>query len=101
MCDTVKSLPKQFNMPSLSSEVTATRAALELTEALCHPHNSTPYAPLSDNTITALKELSEKFTNATISASALPSSSHPDTPRLPRVNTREAGEATRVEEVRE
>ena len=74
---------------------------MELTEALRHPHTITPYAPLSDNTIIALKELSEIFTNATIADSALPSSSHPNTPKLPRVKTREAGEDTRVEEVRE
>ena len=88
-------------MPNLSPAETATRVALELTEALRHPHTSTPYAPLSYNTITALKELSEIFTNATISISALPSSSHPDTPRLPRAKTRKARQATRVEEVQE
>ena len=100
MCDTVKFLPKQFNMPSLSSAEKAIRAALEMTEALRLPHTSTTYEPLSYNTITSLKELSEIFTNATISESALPSSSHPDTPKLSRMKTPEAGEATRVEEVR-
>ena len=88
-------------MPSLSPAETATRESLELTEALRHPHTSTPYETLSDNTITALRELSEIFTNAAIADSTLPSSSYPDTPKLPRVKTREAEEATRVEEVRE
>ena len=74
---------------------------MDLTEALRHPQTSTLYAPLSDNTITALKQLSDIFNNATIADSSIPSSSHPDTPRLPRVKTSEAGEATRVEEVRE
>ena len=101
MCDTVKFLPKKINMPNLSSSETETRAALELTEALRHPHTSTPYAPLSDNTITELKELSDIFTNKTIDNPALPSSSHPNTPKLPIVKTSKAGEATRVEEVRE
>ena len=72
---------------------------MDLTEALRQPHTRTPYAPLSDNTITALKELSDIFTNATIADYALPSSSHPDTLKLTRVKTREAGEVTRVEEV--
>ena len=87
-------------MTILSSADTATRAALELTEALRHPHTNIPYATLSDNTITALKDLSYIFTNATTSNPELPSSSHLDTPKLPRVKTREAGEAKRVEEVR-
>ena len=38
--------------------------------------------PLSDNTITSLKELSDIFTNATIANLTLPSSSRPDTPKL-------------------
>ena len=59
-------------MPRLLSAETATQAALELTEALRHPHTSTTYAPLSYNTITALKELSDIFTNATIANPALP-----------------------------
>ena len=66
VCDTVKFFPKQFKMPILSSADTATRSALELTEALRHPHADLPYAPLSDNTITALKEISYIFTNVTI-----------------------------------
>ena len=66
VCDTVKFFPKKFNMPSLSSADTATREALELTEALRHPHTNIPYAHLSDNTITAIKDLSDIFTNATI-----------------------------------
>ena len=55
VCDTVKFFSKQFNMPSLSSADTETGAALEITVALQHPHTNIPYAPLSDNTITALK----------------------------------------------
>ena len=66
-----------------------------------HPHADIPYTPLSDNTITSLKELSDIFNSTTISNPTLPSSSHPDTPKLPKVKNREAGEATRVEEVRE
>ena len=69
---------------------------MELTEALQNPHADLPYAPFSDNTITALKELSDIITNETITNPTLPSSSHPDTTKLPRVKTREAGEATRV-----
>ena len=88
-------------MPNLSSAKTATRAALELTEASRHPNTRTLYAPLSDNTITEIKELSEIFTNATIANSAIPLSSHPNTPRITRVKNREAGEYTRMEEVRE
>ena len=65
-----------------------------------HPHADLPYAPLRGNTITALKELSDIFTSVTIANTTLPSSSQPDTPKLPRVKTSEAGEATRVEEVR-
>ena len=60
-------------MPSLSSADTATREALELTEALQHTHNGIPYEPLSDNTITALKDISDIFTNATISNPSRPS----------------------------
>ena len=86
-------------MPILSSADTAIRAALELTEALRHPHADLPYAPLSDNTITSLNEFSEIFTNETITNRTFTSSSHPNTPKLPRVKTSEAGEATRVEEV--
>ena len=56
---------------------------------------------MSDTTTTELKELSDIFTDATRANPTLPSSSHPDTPKLPRVKTREAGEAKRVEEVRE
>ena len=97
--DTVKLFPKQFKMSSLLSADTATCAYLELTEALRHPHTNRPYALLSYNTITALKELSDIFTNANIAYPTLPSSSHPDTPKLPRVKTRDAGEATSVEEV--
>ena len=67
VCDTVKLFPKPLKMPILSSADTATRATLELTEALQHPHADIPYAPFSDNTITALKEISDIFTNATIS----------------------------------
>ena len=99
MCDTVKFFLKTFKVPILSSADKATREALELTEALQHTHADLSYAPLSDNTITALKELSNIFTNATIADPTLPLSSHPDTPKLPRVKTREAGEATMVEEV--
>ena len=101
MCDKVKFFPKQFNMPSLSSANTATRSAVELTESSRHPHTNISYAPLSDNTITKLKELSDIFTNATIANPALPASSHPDTTKLPRVKTRKAGEDTRVEELQE
>ena len=101
MCDTVKFFPKQLKTPILSSAHTATRAALELIEALQHPHADLTYATLSDNIITALKELSDIFTNATIANPTLPSSSHPNTPKLPRVKTRKAGEPTRVEEVQE
>ena len=101
VCDTVKLFPKQFKMPSLSSANTATWAALELPEALRHPHTNITYARLSDNTITALKELSDIFTKSTIANPALPSSFHPDTPKLPRVKTRKAGEVTRVEELQE
>ena len=97
VCDTVESFPKQFKMTSLSSADTATRLAIELTEALRHPYTNIPYVTLSDNTITALKELSDIFTNATIANPALLSSSRPETPKLPRVKTREAGEATSVE----
>ena len=60
-----------------------------------------PYSPLSDDTIKSLKELSDIFTNENIANPTIPSSSHPDNPKLPRVKTRVAGEATRVEEVRE
>ena len=96
MHDTVKFYPKQFNMPSLSSADTETQADLELIEALWHPHTNIPYAPFSDNTITELKELSDIFTNATTDNPTLPASYHPDTPKLPRVKTCEAGEAKRV-----
>ena len=88
-------------MPILSSDDTATRVSLDLTEALQHPHSGLPYAPLSDNNITPLKGLSDIFTNANITNPALPSSSQPDTPKLSRVKTREAGEATKVEKVRQ
>ena len=86
-------------MPILSSADTASRAALDLTQALQHLHADLSYAPLSDNTITTLKELSDIFNNTTIKNPTLPSSSHPDTPEIPRVETNEAGEATSVEEV--
>ena len=56
---------------------------------------------MSDNNITSLKELSDIFTNATIANPTLPSSSRPDTPKLPMVKIRETGEATREEEVQE
>ena len=56
---------------------------------------------MSDNKITAPKELSDIFTNAKIANPSLPASSLPDTPKLPRVDTCEEGEATRVEELRE
>ena len=72
-------------MPILSSADTETQAALELTEASHHPHSGLPYAPLSDNTITALKELPDIFTNATMTNPILPSSSRPDTPNLPHL----------------
>ena len=101
VCDTVIFFPKKLKMPSLSSANTATRAALELTESLRHPHTNIPYETLSDNTIKALKDLSDIFTNATIANPTLPSSSHPDTPKLPRVKTCKAGEVTRVEELQE
>ena len=97
MCDTVKLFPKQFKRPILSSANIATRAALEPTEALQNPHADLPYATLSDNNITALKDISYTFTNETIANPTLPSSSHPNTPKFPRVKTRKAGEATRVE----
>ena len=71
VCDTFKFLQKQFYMPSLSSAKTSIQATLDLTEALRHLHTSIPYAPLSDNTTTALKELSDIFTNATIAESTL------------------------------
>ena len=100
VCDTVKFFPKQFKIPILSSADTETRTPLELTEALQHPNSDLPYTPLIDNTITALKELSDIFTKAAITNTTLPSSSHPNTPKHPRVKNREAGEATRVEEVR-
>ena len=60
-------------MPIISSADTATRAALDLTEALQHPHANLPYTPLSDNTIPALKEISDIFTNANIANPKLPS----------------------------
>ena len=97
VCDTVKLFSKQFKMPILSSDDTATRASLQLTEALQHPHTDLPYAFLSNNNITALKELSDIFTIETIAKPTLPSSYHPDTPKLPRVKIRGVGEATRVE----
>ena len=99
VCDTVRLFRKKFKMPIWSSDDTETRAALELTEALQNPHADLPYAPLSDNTITLLKEISDIFTNATITNPALTSSSHPNNTELPRVKTREAVEDTRVEEV--
>ena len=101
MCDTVKHFPRIFKIPILSSANAATRSALELTEALRHPCADLPYTPLSDNNITALKKISYIFTNSAITNPTLPSSSNPDTPKLQRVNTGEAGEATRVEEVQE
>ena len=88
-------------MPILSSADTATRASLDLTEELRHPHADLPYSPLSDDTIKSLKELSDIFTNENIANPTIPSSSHPDNPKLPRLKTRVAGEATRVEEVQE
>ena len=57
MCDTVKFFRKQFKIIILSSADTATRAELELTEALQHPHADLPYASFSDNTITLLKDI--------------------------------------------
>ena len=99
VCDIVKFFPEEFKIPILSSADTATQSVLELTKALQHPHDDQPYEPFSDNTITALKDLSDIFTNANIANPTLPSSSQPDTPKLPKVKTRESGEATRVEEV--
>ena len=88
-------------MPILSSADIATQSELEQTEVFQHPHADLHYAPLSDNTIIALKELSDIFTSATIANPTLPLSYHPDTPKLPRVKNRKAEKATRVEEVRE
>ena len=78
-CDTVKFFRELFKIPILSSADTATQAVLELPEALQHPHADLPYAPLSDNTITALKELSDIFTNATIHTSIIISPQHSQT----------------------
>ena len=72
VCDTVKFFPKHFKMPSLSSADTATCTALEIRKELQHPHAGLPYATLSDNTITEIKELSYIFTNATIASPTLP-----------------------------
>ena len=86
-------------MSILSSSDTSTRAALDMAEALQHPHADLPYALLSDNTINALKKISDIFTNAAITKPTLPASSHPETPELPWVKTRDAGGYTRVEKL--
>ena len=57
VCDTIKFPPKKLKIPILSSADKATKAALELIEPLKHLHDDLPYAPFSEKTITALKEI--------------------------------------------
>ena len=65
VCDTVELFPKQYKMPTLSSANTESRSALELSEALKHPHPTQHLAPLKENTLTEFKELSAILSDAT------------------------------------
>ena len=100
--------PKQYKMPTLSSTDTSARAALELFEALKHPHPKQCFAPLKNNALAALKELSAIFSDTTTKTTALTTSDNPSTTKMirareapPRVESRKAVEATRLEEVQE
>ena len=59
--DTIEFFPSKTNMPRLSSQDAAIRAAQELTAALQHPHPAMPIAPLSNTNRNALKQLATIF----------------------------------------
>ena len=65
MCDTVELFLKQYKIPALSSSNTATRAELELSEELKHPHRTQPFSPLNQNTLKEIKELSTILSDET------------------------------------
>jgi hypothetical protein len=62
--DTVSFFQSKTTMPALSSTDRAMRAAAELTQALLHPHPSSPLAPIGTEQLQALEQLSSIFSTA-------------------------------------
>ena len=59
--DTVEFFPKQCAMPKLSSADLATKAAIELLNALKNPTPAAPFAPINAATMEAIKQVANIF----------------------------------------
>jgi hypothetical protein len=60
--DTLELFPHNSHMPQMSSTDRILMAAQDMTDALKNPHPDVPFATIGDDTIAALKKLSEIFT---------------------------------------
>ena len=58
---TVEFFPYLYDMPKTSSADATVDAVTRLTTALLHPHSATPFAPIAENQLVALRQLAEIF----------------------------------------
>jgi hypothetical protein len=60
---TLEYFPHNYPMPQISSTDRLLMAAIDMTDALKHPHTIVPFTTVGDDTITALSQLAAIFKN--------------------------------------
>ena len=83
---TVEFFPYLYKMPTISSTDAAMEVSRYIMSALRHPHPSSPFAPVKDSQLEALRQLSEIFftpsATATVSSPPMHPSPRVSAPRL-------------------